>query len=142
VADFVEKVGGRGQPNFPRHASVSAVPFRRRDNVRELLSTQCRTKREKAMTRQPDGAFLNDLTLVAEDICNALQCEEPSLPLGYIRNRSAHETAISELLKARGLESLSRADAARFALTLALAVVKLARADLLLVRANSRAARP
>ena len=94
------------------------------------------------MTSQPDGAFLNDLTLVAEDICNAVKCEEPSLPLGHLRNRSAHETALAELLKARGLESLSPADAARFALTLALAVVKLARADLLFVRAYSRAPRP
>jgi hypothetical protein len=87
------------------------------------------------MTSQPDGAFLNDLTLVAADICNAVKCEEPSLPLGYLRNRTAHETALADLLKARGLESLSPADAAKFALTVALAVVKLARADLLLVRA-------
>jgi hypothetical protein len=80
-------------------------------------------------------ASLNDLILVAADICNDVKCVEPSLPLEYLRNRSAHETAIAELLKAHGLESLSPACAARFALTLALAVVKLARRDLLLVRA-------
>jgi hypothetical protein len=94
------------------------------------------------MTSQPDGAFLNDLTLVAADICNAVKCGRPSHPLGYICNRLVHETALAELLKARGFESLSPADAARFALTVALAVVKLARDDLLFVPANSRAARP
>ena len=88
---------------------------------------------------------MSDLSLVAADICNAVKCGEAweaSLPLGALRNRSAHETALAELLKARGLETLSPADAANFALTLALAVVKLARRDLLIVRADSRAARP
>jgi hypothetical protein len=97
------------------------------------------------MTSPFDGAFVSDLSLVAADICNAVKCGEAweaSLPLGALRNRSANETALAGLLKARGLESLSRADAAEFALTLALAVVKLARRDLLIVRADSRAARP
>ena len=98
------------------------------------------------MTSPFDGAVVSDLSLVAADICNAVEkmgdAWEASLPLGALRSRSAHETALAELLKASGLESLSPADAANFALTLALAVVKLARRDLLIVRANSRAAQP
>ena len=97
------------------------------------------------MASQRDGAFFDDLTLVAEDICKAVKSGKswhPAAPLGYIRNRSEHETALADLLKSRGLENLSPADAARFALTLSLFVFKLARADLLFVRANSRAARP
>jgi hypothetical protein len=82
-----------------------------------------------------DLTLFDGLTLLAADICNAVKCGKPWYPLGYLPNRSAHEAALAELLKARGLESLSPADVATFAVSLALAVVKQARADLLIVRA-------
>src|SRR5262245_1644138 len=128
----------KGGRRLPRQLSATG-------QLCEITEHPTQTKAEKAMTSPSDGAFVSDLSVLAADICDGLkklEAWEGSLPLGALRNRSAHETALAELLKARGLESLSPAHAAEFALTLALAVVKLARRDLLFVRANSRAARP